>query len=655
MTNSFILHDSQDENFRTPFGAVECGSSICLKLEINTSSYINHVRLHLVAEDGIERQLEMLEESKVFNKHVYVVNIKVPELPGLLWYYFKASIGGIDYYYGNNQNAYGGIGCIYSHIPVYYQITVYKRGATTPDWFKHAVMYQIFTDRFHRGQQNGKPIGIKKNSFLYGSWDDTPCYVKDCETGGILRWDFFGGNLQGIIEKLDYLEELGVTVIYLNPIFESPSNHKYDTSDYLNIDPMFGDNESFKELCARASEKGISIILDGVFSHTGSDSVYFNKYGNYPETGAYQSKNSPYYPWYRFKEYPDSYDCWWGIDNMPNVDEMNPSYRDFIIRGENSVLKHWMRLGAKGWRLDVADELPDAFIQEIREHMKKTDENSVLIGEVWEDASNKISYDIRRKYLMGEELDSVMNYPFRNNLIDFLLYRKSAGVLNSAFMSLKENYPIHCFYSSMNFVGTHDVPRILTILGEAPEENTLTGRQREYYTLKSEQKALGISRLKLMTMIQMTFPGVPCIYYGDEAGVEGYSDPLNRKTFPWGKEDRELTDWYKKMIDIRKSAEAFRTGEFIPLYAENDVYAYMRIISMNKDVFGKNARNAAAIIAVNRCKAFGAVLHLETGSRIKDGSFKDALTGKTLYAVNGYIDIELKPLQGIILLSEGNL
>ena len=464
----------------------------------------------------------------------------MPQQPGLVWYYFRLTAEGVMYFYGNNERSLGGIGQGFSSPPPKYQITVFEEEAGTPHWYKKAIMYQLFVDRFRNGNQGGGIENPKKNSFIYANWEDTPTYIKDCGTGAISRWDFFGGNLRGVMEKLEYLKELGVKVVYFNPVFEASSNHKYDTGDYRKIDPMFGDDEIFKELCKRAESLGIYIMLDGVFSHTGSDSLYFNKFGSYPGTGAYQSDQSPYYSWYCFKSDRDDYECWWGVDSLPNVNELDPGYVDYIITGQDSVIRHWMELGAKGWRLDVADELPDEFIRLLRKAMKEKDAESVLLGEVWEDASNKESYGRRRAYLLGKELDSVMNYPFRTIMLDFFLGKKDGKSVNEALMSIYENYPLHNFYSNMNLIGSHDVPRILTMLGDAPEEQGLSQLQKEVYRLPEAQKALGVERLKLLSLLQMTFPAVPSIYYGDEAGLEGFRDPLNRAAYPWGRENGTL-------------------------------------------------------------------------------------------------------------------
>ena len=321
-------------------------------------------------------------------------------------------------------------------------------------------------------------------------------YIKDMD-GNIVRWDFYGGNLLGVKKKLEYIKSLGVSVIYFNPIFDSPSCHKYDTGDYEKINPMFGDEEIFKDLCNEAEKIGIKIILDGVFSHTGSDSKYFNKFGNYNSLGAYQSLQSPYYRWYRFNDYPDLYEAWWGFSNMPNIDELNPSYLDYIIRDDNSIVEKWIRLGASGWRLDVADELPDEFIKILKKKLKEVDKDSVLIDEVWEDASNKVSYSRKREYLFGNELDSVTNYPLRQIILDLVRNYIGNKSFIRRYLSLKENYPKEYFYSTMNMLGNHDTERVLTMLNNSVE------------------------LLKEAVAIQMTLPGVPLIYYGDEAGLTG--------------------------------------------------------------------------------------------------------------------------------------
>lgn len=648
----YIVHDSYREEYRLPFGSVPCRSKVRIRLTIREAASVSLVELAVNEDGSAEHRVAMNLQESGPNGDFYAATINMPLQPGLVWYYFCLVIDGQRYYYGNNERMFGGIGQLQAGIPPKYQITVYAREARTPSWYRKAVMYQIFSDRFRNGNANGKIKDPKRNSLIYANWEDTPTYIKDCSTGAISRWDFFGGNLDGVTEKLEYLRGLGVSVIYLNPIFEASSNHRYDTGDYMKLDPMLGNSETFKELCSKAEELGISIMLDGVFSHTGSDSMYFNKYGNYPGIGAYQSQESPYYSWYRFKCTRDDYECWWGVDSLPNVNELDPGYLDFIITGSDSVIKHWMELGAKGWRLDVADELPDEFIRLLRKAMKEKDPESILMGEVWEDASNKESYGRRREYLLGDELDSVMNYPFRTIMLDFFLGRSDGKRTRDALMSIYENYPLHNFYSNMNLIGSHDVPRILTLLGEAPDEQQLSQLQKEAYRLPEDKRALAIARLKLLSLVQMTFPGVPSIYYGDEAGLEGYRDPLNRGTFPWNRENQELMEWYRRLTSIRSSHDVFSTGKWIPLKLEGDMFGYIRKIEGNRDVFGEEARNDTALVLVNRSRTEGCQVSVDIGDWCK-GKLYDMLSGVEVMDIeDGKLEIRLEPLQGKLLLEK---
>ncbi|MGI6120265.1 MAG: glycoside hydrolase family 13 protein, partial [Desulfosporosinus sp.] len=583
-------HNSHDLYYREPFGAVTCGQSITFRLRTFSAVPVKACLLHLSGKDW-ELNLPMIQTIKKIRnnkiakfepksladyeeRELYEVEYKVPQKPGLIWYYFIIQVGAQTFYYGNNIRSLGGEGSLFNQEPFAYQITVHKPAAV-PEWYKRGVMYQIFVDRFFNHRTNGFTFYPKKNTLLHANWSDSPIYIKD-EQGNVTDWDFFGGTLQGVLEKLPYLKELGISILYFNPIFEAASNHKYDTADYLRIDPMYGDDSVFKQLVTTAQQHGISIILDGVFSHTGSDSIYFNKFNNYPGVGAYQSADSPYYNWYKFRPYSPGYECWWGVDSLPEVDEMNPSYRQFIYGSEESVIHKWLNLGVAGWRLDVADELPDEFIQELRQAIKSVRPDAVLIGEVWEDASNKISYGKQREYLLGNELDSTMNYPFRTSFLRFILGHCDSREVHQEIMSLYENYPRENFYAAMNLIGSHDTIRILTLLADAPPEQSLTKTEQRIFRLSPEARQLAISRLKLLSLVQMTFPGVPCIYYGDEAGVEGYADPYNRGTYPWGREDGEILAWYKRIIRLRAEYEVLQTGDFKSFFFEPDIYGFTR-------------------------------------------------------------------------------
>lgn len=568
-------HNSQDLFYREPFGAVMCGQRITFRLKTFSTVPAEFCVLRLWETDR-EIPISMLQTPATFaDQRIFEAEYRVPNCPGLIWYYFEIRLGEQTYLYGNNPQRLGGEGRLWEQEPPAYQITVFKP-VEVPMWYKQGTMYQIFVDRFYKDHENKSTIYPRKNALLHANWSDPPIYIKD-ELGRVTDWDFFGGTLQGVLEKLPYFKELGISILYFNPIFEASSNHKYDTADYHQIDPMYGDDAVFKQLIDSATHYGISIILDGVFSHTGSDSIYFNKYGNYPGLGAYQSVDSPYYNWYRFKSNHQEYQSWWGVDSLPEVNEMNPSYRQFIYGSEESVINKWLTMGVAGWRLDVADELPDEFIQELRQAIKSICPNAVLIGEVWEDASNKISYTKQREYLLGNELDATMNYPFRASFLQFILGQSDSYLLHQQVMSLYENYPRENFYAAMNLIGSHDTTRILTLLGDAPPEQSLSVSEQRNFKLSTFARKLAVQRLKILSLVQMTFPGVPCIYYGDEAGLEGYPDPYNRGTYPWGNEDQEIMDWYRRILRLRAEYEVLRTGDFKSFFYEPNVYGFIRI------------------------------------------------------------------------------
>lgn len=562
MSDIRIFHDSHKSEYRFPFGAVKVGENISLRVGLNKNAlvYIYLTYFNGRKEDLIMKLLDSSDDIFLFN-----IDVETNDSIGIINYYFKVVYEGHIIYYGNNQDSLGGIGSTYDRDPIPYQITVYNE-RKVPDWYKEGIIYQIFVDRFNNGNENGRIITPKKNSFIYATWEDDPMYVKD-KNGDIAKWDFFGGNLRGVINKLDYIKSIGVSIIYMNPIFEAVSCHKYDTSDYEIIDKMFGSNEDFKELCEEAKKLGIRVILDGVFSHTGSDSKYFNKYGSHPDLGAYQSKESKYYEWYKFNEYPNNYDCWWGFDNQPNTDELNTGYSDYIIKNEDSIIAKWIKLGASGWRLDVADELPDKFISMIKEKMLSVDSESVLIGEVWEDASNKVSYSSRREYFFGKELDSVTNYPLRDIIIQLLMGNIEVKYFIRRLMSLYENYPRENFYSGMNLLGNHDTERIFTMLDE------------------------NMNLLKAAIVMQMTLPGVPLIYYGDEAGLTGGKDPQNRKPYPWNNINEEIFKIYKTLGNLRKNDDIFTKGEFKIIDKFEEVLIYERIYRERKIIIIINPKN----------------------------------------------------------------
>ena len=457
-----------------------------------------------------------------------------------------------------------------------FQLLIYEKRENPPFWLHGGLLYQIFPDRFF----SAADLPPKEGAVLCRDAEvfSEHLRVKKQNDKNNL---FYGGDLKGITKKLDYLASLGVTCLYLNPIFESSSNHRYNTADYSRIDSMLGTQDDLKTLITEAKKRGIGVILDGVFNHTGSDSIYFNQNANYPCIGAVQSEESQYASWYTFHKYPDSYESWWGIRTLPRVRSDEPTYRDFLF-GKNGIVRRYTKMGLAGWRLDVADELSDDFLSEFSKTVREERKDAIVIGEVWEDASNKISYGKRRRYFHGRELDSVMNYPVQKAIIAYLAHGDFA-LLRRTLESIYGHYPPEAANTLMNLLGSHDTERILTALGDKDVEK-LPYEQRAGHRMAPAARARAKMLLKLAVCIQMTVPGVPIIYYGDEAGMEGHKDPFCRLPFPWGKEDAELTEFYRKIISARREEPIFREGTFSFIYADADIFCYERAMRDEKVV-----------------------------------------------------------------------
>lgn len=529
-----------------------------------------------------ERGEELLPmEGASEGDHVHYSVSYTPAQTGVVWYSFElAASDGATWRYGAREGWTTGEGDFAYGDPPSFQLTVYVPRQTQPDWYKNGIVYQVFPDRFARGvdwrERAEKALAAHREGparVLVEDWDTPPTYRKS-EDGDILEWDFYGGTLRGVREKLDYLADLGVTVIYLNPIFEAASNHRYDTADYLRIDPMLGDEEEFCALAREAAERGISIMLDGVFNHCGQDSRYFNRYGNYPEPGAWQGDESPYRDWFFFNE-DGTYDGWWGNPDLPDVNEKSPEYHELIC-GQDGVVRKWLRAGARGWRLDVADELSDGFIEDIKAAMVAERPDGALVGEVWEDASNKMAYGKLRQYFEGTELDGTMNYPLRTALLAFVRNQIGAPEMAARLEQLRENYPRDAFFSCLNLLGSHDRERLFTMLGDAPDPDTLSEEECAAFRLDEGHASLAMSRLWLTVLLQMTLPGVPCVYYGDERGMEGFRDPYNRAAFPWDGGRMDCATVFRNAIAVRKALPVLTTGDFEPFADGEDVFGFWR-------------------------------------------------------------------------------
>lgn len=584
---------SRNPYYRSPVGAVEEGTTIHLRIRVPQYMRCSRALLIVINEGQNSRRDNYLMAwcgTAEDNCEIWECDY-TPRKMGLYWYSFQLDTpDGVKYLIRDfSSKARIDYNIIYS-----WQLTCYKKGFTTPDWPSGGVMYQIFPDRFAFSGES-KRAGRDDRQY-HQSWDETPEWRPN-KDGVITNTDFFEGDLKGITQKLDYLADLGVTCIYLNPIFEAYSNHRYDTGDYSNVDPLLGTQEDFEELCTKAKEKGIRVINDGVFSHTGSDSIYFNRQGRYKTLGAFNSKESPYYSWYDFNNWPYGYNSWWGFDTLPNTKEEDPGFNEYI-NGENGIIRKWIKAGNSGWRLDVADELPDVFIENLRKAVKAEGDDNIVIGEVWEDASNKESYGLRRRFLLGEQLDTVMNYPFRGAILEYLkgidAYHIMEGIL-----CILENYPRPVIKNLMNFVTTHDTERAITLLAGEP----LNGRDRYFqFTTKMspEQREFGLRLMKLAAGLMYTLPGFPSVYYGDEAGVEGYKDPFNRATYPWGREDKSLIEWHKSLGSFRKSNSCFNDGEFMDTFNKDSIMSFVRYNNENAVlcIFNSACNECAAPVPV---------------------------------------------------------
>ena len=616
-----VVFDSRDERFKTPQGAARAGENVQICLLTESAVDVRRAQALVQCDrDGSWARYEMTEKVPRMPEGGYRAYEMafVPETPGLYWYHFEleTAAGRLTVGLSGADNR-----AIITEDPKNWQLTVYRRAYEVPEWFEGGVMYHIFVDRFcHEGPYVELP-GKKTRR----DWGGMPEYRPD-QDGRIRNNDFFGGNLQGIRSKLPYLEELGVTCLYLSPIFAAYSNHKYDTADYTKIDPMFGDEETFRALCREAGERGIRVILDGVFSHTGADSIYFDKEGHYGGNGAYGNPDSPYRSWYYFHNdhNKENYETWWGIDTLPRINKLCPEYDAFIC-GEDGIARRWLRAGAAGWRLDVADELPNRFLRKLTKAVKTERPDALLIGEVWEDASNKIAYDERKNYFEGDKLDSVMNYPFRTAIIDFVR-SGNAWQLAACIEEILEHYPEEVVHCLMNSLGTHDTERILTALGGKDLGYNPSREAQAQEQMSPAERARAVRLFMIAEALQMTLPGVPCIYYGDEAGMEGYKDPFNRRCYPWGSEDPGLIAWTKKLTAIRRAHPVYRRGEYRTVASLGGIFAFER--------FGAGER----IITCANCGQ-------EEGKVIADDTWQDLLTGE-LYKNN----ITIFPGQVLILL-----
>lgn len=569
---------------KSPYGAVKCGEKLSLHFPI--ASWVSVDKMFVfIRLGGVSTPVEMRFEKSENGFSVYTADY-VFDVAGIYYYRFEMRNRDGVWYYGRGENGESVCG---ENLPEW-QLTVYKSSYKTPGFAKGNIIYHIFVDRFNRADG----VKTKRKYRLHESFSESPEVVS--ADGKYYADDFFGGNFNGIREKLDYLEELGVGIIYLSPIFKAYSNHRYDTGDYLKVDELLGTEDDFKRLLDAAHEKGMKIILDGVFNHSGADSLYFNKFGTYDSLGAYQSKSSPYYDWYYFKKFPDEYACWWGCDNVPDLNKSNKDYRALVF-GKNGVVEKWQKLGADGWRLDVVDELPIDFVNLLIKKIKSVNKDALVIGEVWEDASTKVSYGELRPYLLGDQLDGTMNYPFMNAIIAYVR-DGDEKFFKDTVQSILENYPKETVYCLMNSLGTHDTVRIINALSDV-RAHGWSKTHKLGYKLPDSEYEKAKKKLYLASVLQFTLPGIPSIFYGDEAGLQGFDDPINRRPYPWGSEDKEILAHYKKLGRIRRENRAVFSGGF-NMRDENGLVAYERTSGDDEILIAVNAGADDETLFINK-------------------------------------------------------
>lgn len=691
------VYDSRSSECRNPCGAVPSGTRVVFRAYPESHRF--PLRGYLVAEYealGRTREIPMSRLEQRGDRELFEAELDTSGYVGLVFYHFRFENDGGAFRYCAREGRTGGKAVDAGRKLNPFQLTVYSPAAAegAPSWFGQGVTYQIFPDRFAR---SGKSLrwntrladgsSMRSRERIARRWQDDPDPTPELFDGKIqvTNRDFFGGNFAGIREKLDYLASLGVKTLYLNPIFESFSNHRYDTADYEKIDPLLGDTADFTALCEAAHALGMRVILDGVFNHTGADSRYFNRRGSYGEDGAYRSKDSKYYKWYNFKRWPDDYDSWWGMLNLPAVNESNPAYRRFICDPDdpNCIIRRWLRAGADGWRLDVADELPDDFIADIKAAALHEKPDAFILGEVWEDASNKISYDVRRRYILGVDvagedasiknvsretsdphstgqphhlpaLDAVMGYVFRNATLGYIQGGDAANFLDEM-EQLRENYPPYATANAMNILGTHDTPRMLTLLGTPGE--AWAGPKETHAHLRStpELHDRAVALLKIASAIQFCYPGSPSVFYGDEAGLEGAEDPFCRRTFKWGEEDESILAHYRRLGAARSSYAALREGELSYIVADGGLLGFRRSLKpLRRNGFSRlknqspagadrNAENDVLLVS-------NASESLQTAF-FEPGIFLDLLTNETL-VLHGSLELEPLTVRILVKISE---
>jgi len=666
-----LAHDSRDDAYRQPFGAVPAGTEVTLRLRAAAGDLTDAtVRVwDALAESQVMVSMSVVARDATGGDHGYdwwEATLPTTRIPTVLYYRFIVRDGGETRYVEDDALLDGGPGeALETSEDRSWQLVTHEPDFATPDWAKGAVVYQVFPDRFANGDASNdpspdnQPAGDGAERYLDGDVYGNPILTRDWETDlpeGFCRAytapaepcdeeplgrDFYGGDLVGLRERLPDLAELGVTVVYLNPIFAAPSNHRYDTSDFTVIDPDLGTTEDLEALTAEADALGMRILLDGVFNHVSSDSPLFDRAERFPEVGACESADSPWATWFTFSPGPpekcfdgQTYEDWFGFDTLAVIAENPETFAYFL--GEEGVATRWLASGIGGWRLDVMNEISHDYLRGLRRSIKGADPDAFILGEEWGDAS---------AWLLGTEVDSVMNYRFRRAVIGLINGETAdadgaiAGLTPTEFAAtmegVREDYPAAAWDVLHNLVDSHDTTRILWTLTPGADNR----EEKE----AADALEAGKAKLRLVAALQLTWPGMAGIYYGTEVGLTGHDDPDDRRPYPWGAEDLELRDWYARLATLRAEHESLRTGELTFLHADDAAGVL---------AFGRRTDDEAAITVLNLSDG-SVTVEVDVEGWLPSGAvLSDSLGGAAVEVGAGSVAVELMPRGAAVLLTD---
>lgn len=697
-----LRHDSRSDVYRTPGGAVPAGTSIALRFR----TFHNDVTGVKVRFYGVDQGGQQIVPMSVVASDVgcYQAGLEgetcdfwgittSSAAPDNWWYRFIVTDGTDTDYYADNTTALdGGLGAPSDDpIDTSWALMHFVPGFTAPSWAKDAVIYQIFPDRFRNGRKDNDPHtgdiryddpvlkldwGVKPEGFCRNYADgNTNCPWRfdttppgDSPTKEQPRGrDYYGGDLKGVDQQLDYLATLGVNTIYFNPIFDAGSNHSYDTQDYKKVDPYFGTQKDFDNLVKHAKTLGIRIILDGVFNHMSSDSPLFDRYHHYATVGACESMASPHRSWFVFHDVPAgtgtcagsagpasaTYDGWFGFDSIPVLVKTQADVQAYFLTAPDSIAKRWIAAGASGWRLDVSGDasFPNGYWESFRSVVKAANPQALTISETWQKDSTLL------RMIRGDRLDTTMNYRLRDAVLGLLVpgpfdskgFGDSGRIIQpsefaSRLASIREDYPDAAYYSLMNLLDSHDTERLLWTL--TPGAETTADKEAN-----AANVAAGKLRVRLASLIQFTVPGAPTVYYGDEVGMTGDDDPDDRRTYPWadlgGTPDTAMLAHYTALADLRDELAALTDGDFRILLA-NDADETV--------AYGRKAGSAAAVVALNRSGS-SRTLSIPVAGYLPDGTSLAQRFGvggaapDPVSVTGGAIELTLPAMSAVVLAS----